>query len=209
MTRVKLAKPAVIGLIALSLAGCTAPATSAPTHSASTHVLSSPAPSVTPAVVDGLPSSCDAFYSSLRTFVSPDGTLKLDPAWKSGPGASRAAASGYGSYDPMLAGLLAQQPGLICDWAPATGPSETFLTTQFRHVDAATAKAVVARIENLDWGCSPTYDGMWCLTDDSHTGRSIGESQYVGRGVWVASNWNDAGPETYTPRLLQSLFGNE
>jgi hypothetical protein len=103
--------------------------------------------------------------------------------------------------------MLSQNPGVICDWAPAKGPTDTFLTTQFRHVDAATQKAVIARINNLNWGCSIASDGEWCLTNDSHTGRSIGESQFVGDGVWIASNWNNAGPETYTPRLLQALFG--
>ncbi|MGN7797660.1 hypothetical protein [Leifsonia sp. 22587] len=202
----KLAKPAVIGLIALSLAGCTATA-DAPSRTANAHNSSAPAASTTPAVVDGLPSSCDAFFSSLKTFVSPDGSLVLNPAWKSGAGVARSEANGYGSYDPTLAPMLSQNPGLICDWAPAAGPSDTFLTTQFRHVDDATAQTAIAHLEQLNWGCSPVYDGMWCLTNDSHTGRSIGESQYFGHGDWIASDWNNAGPETYTPRLLETLFG--
>ncbi|WP_157780338.1 hypothetical protein [Leifsonia xyli] len=203
----KLARSAVVGLIALSLAGCTAAATSAPTQSAVAHGPSSPTGSATPAVVDGLPTSCKAFFSGLTTFVSPDGSLVLNPPWKSGSRAPRADASGYGSYDSTLAPMLSQDPGIICDWAPANGPTDTFLTTQFRHVDAATAQAAITRMEQLNWGCSAIYDGEWCLTNDSHTGRSIGESQYLGHGDWIASNWNNAGPETYTPRLLQSLFG--
>lgn len=203
----KLVTSAVICLIALSLAGCTASATSAPSQSATHQATHSPVASATPAVADGLPTSCKAFYSVLTTFMSPDGSLVLNPAWKSGPGVVRAEAGGYGSYDPTLAPLLAHNPGVICDWAPSAGPSDTFLTTQFRHVDDTTAQTAIAHLEQLNWGCSPVYDGMWCLTDDSHTGRSIGESQYFGHGDWIASDWNNAGPETYTPRLLQSLFG--
>jgi hypothetical protein len=134
----------------------------------------------------------------------------LDPAWKSGPGKPRAETSGYGTYDPTLASLLSKEPGLICDWAPASGPSDTFLTTQLRHVDAATQQAALARmkeLKELGWGCGATNGGEWCLTDDSHTGRSIGESQFVGNGDWLASNWNNAGPQTYPPELLKILFG--
>ena len=206
----KFATPALLCLVVLSLAGCTASATSTPTRSTaspSSSTLSTPA---TPAIVDGLPSSCDAFFSGLKEFVSPDGSLVLDPTWKSGPGKPRIETSGYGTYDPILAGLLSKDPGLICDWAPSAGPSDTFLTTQLRHVDAATQQAAIARMQelkDLGWGCSESYGGEWCLTNDSHTGRSIGESQFVGHGDWLASNWNNAGPETYTPELLKILFG--
>jgi hypothetical protein len=168
---------------------------------------STPTPADTPNVVDGLPADCATLFSGLKTFVSPDGSLVLNPAWKSGPGTSRPVASGYGSYDPTLAGMLSSDPGVVCDWAPPTGPSTTFLTTQLRHVDAATQQAALARLKGLGWGCNPDYGGEWCLTDDSHTGVSIGESQFFGKGVWLASDWNNAGPETYTPRLLMTLFG--
>jgi hypothetical protein len=47
-------------------------------------------------------------------------------------------------------------------------------------------------LEQLNWGCSPYASGMWCLTNDSHTGRSIGESRYFGHGDWIASDWNNA-----------------
>ncbi|MFF1572482.1 hypothetical protein ACFVWR_07010 [Leifsonia sp. NPDC058292] len=203
----KLARSAVIGLIVLSLAGCTASAASTPTRTPAAHSSASPAPSAAPVVDDdGLPTSCDAFYSGLHDFVSPDGSLTLNPAWKSGPGAPRAEGSGYGTYDPALAVMLSNAPGLICDWAPATGPSDTFLTTQLRHVDAATEQAVIARMHQLGMGCGKAYSGEWCVTNNSDTGRSIGESQWVGHGVWLASNWNNAGPQTYTPELLKILF---
>jgi hypothetical protein len=204
---VKLAASVVLCIVVLALSGCSTPAASAPTASTSSSPASAPTPATTPDVVDGLPANCKAFFSGLKTFVSPDGSLVLNPAWKSGPGTSRSVASGYGSYDPTLAGMLSTNPGMICDWAPATGPSTTFLTTQLRHVDAATQQAALARLEGLGWGCSSQYGGEWCLTDDSHTGVSIGESQFIGKGVWLASDWNNAGPETYTPRLLMTLFG--
>ena len=168
---------------------------------------SAPAPATTPNVVDGLPANCDVLFSGQKTFVSPDGSLVLNPAWKSGPGTSRPVASGYGTYDQTLAGMLSTDPGMICDWAPPTGPSTTFLTTQLRHADDATQQAALTRLKELGWECSPDYGGQWCLTNDSHTGVSIGESQFLGKGIWLASDWNNAGPENYTPRLLTILFG--
>lgn len=205
VAHVRLAKPALLCLVAIALTSCTSPATTQPIRS--TIGTSTPAPSATPAFVDGLPTSCDALYAGLEKFVSDDGSLVLNPAWKSGTGVARAEASGYGTYDPVLSASLSQSPGLICDWAPAAGPSDTFLTTQIRHVDAATQQAAFSRMNELEWGCGQAYDGRWCVTNDSHTGRSIGESQYFGHGIWLASNWNNAGPETYTPELLRRLFG--
>ena len=200
----KFAKAAVVGLIALSLAGCTAAPTSAPTRSAVAPTSSTPPVASTSAAVEKLPSSCEALYSGLTEFMSDDGSLVLNPAWKSGPGVPRA---GYGTYEAALAGMLAKNPGLICDWAPPTGPSDTFLTTQLRHVDAATAQAATARMRATGWSCGQAYTGLWCVTNDDSTGRSIGESQWVGQGYWIASNWNNAGPRSYTPELLKRLFG--
>ena len=204
---VKLAKPVVLCILVLTLVGCTAPAKAPPTSTAPSHPSSTPSAQATPAFADGLPTSCDAFFSGLKDFVSPDGSLVLDPAWKSAAPETRQEASGYGTYDPTLAGMLSKDPGLICDWAPVAGPSDTFLTTQVRHVDAATQQAAIARMTDLGWGCSESYGGEWCLTNDSHTGRSIGESQFLGHGDWLASDWNNAGPETYTPELLKILYG--
>ncbi|MDR6969761.1 hypothetical protein [Leifsonia shinshuensis] len=200
----KLATPAVIGLIALSLAGCTAAATSGPTRSAVAPSPSMPAVPSAPAIVEKLPSSCDALYAGLTDFMSDNGSLVLNPAWKSGPGVPRA---GFGTYDAALGGMLSKSPGLICDWAPATGPSDTFLTTQLRHVDVATGQAATARMRAMGWFCGQAYSGQWCVTNDDSTGRSIGESHWVGQGYWIASNWNNAGPRTYTPELLKRLFG--
>jgi hypothetical protein len=201
---VKLATPALLFVLAIALTGCTSSATKQPTTSTTVQSLGTPTPSATTAFVEGLPTSCEAFYSGLENFVSDDGALVLNPAWKSGPGVPR---SSYGTYDPSLDGPLSQSPGLICDWAPSAGPSDTFLTTQIRRVDEATRQAAFARMNQLGWSCGQAYDGRWCVTNDSHTGRSIGESQYFGHGIWLASNWNNAGPETYTPELLKRLFG--
>ena len=158
----------------------------------------------TPAIEDKLPTSCDALYSGLNDFMSDGGSLVLNPAWRSGPGVPR---TGYGTYDADLAGMLSNNPGLICDWAPPTGPSDTFLTTQMRYVDVATGQAATARMRAMGWFCGQAYGGQWCVTNDSSTGRSIGESHWVGQGYWIASNWNNAGPRSYTPELLKRLFG--
>jgi hypothetical protein len=205
----KSAASLIFCIVVLALAGCSAPAAGTPTppRSSAAAAAPAPAPATTPGIVDGLPADCNELFRGLETFVSPDGSLKLNPAWKSGPGTLRSIANGFGTYDPTLAGMLSTDPGVICDWAPPTGPSTTFLTTQLRHVDDATEQAALARLNDLGWGCSSEYDGEWCLTNDSHTGVSIGESQFLGKGVWLASDWNNAGPETYTPRLLQNLFG--
>jgi hypothetical protein len=206
---VKLAAPAFVCIVVLALAGCSMSSASAPTASkaSASAASSAPAPDPSPSVVDGLPANCDAFFSGQKTFISPDGSLVLNPTWKSGPGEARAVSVGYGTYDPTLAGMLSTDPGMICDWAPPTGPSTTFLTTQLRHVDDATEKAAITRLNELGWTCTAEYGGQWCLTDDSHTGVSIGESQFLGKGIWLASDWNNAGPDTYTPRLLHILFG--
>jgi hypothetical protein len=159
--------------------------------------------------VDGLPSSCDTLYSpELRNFVSPDGSLALNPAWKSGPGTVRSADSGYGSRDPTISTMLSTAPGLICDWAPPAGPSYQFLTTQVRHADETTRKAVLARAEEIGAACTPYLDGDWCVMNaPDGNGALVGESQYFRDGVWLASDWYDAGPEQYTGKMIETLFG--
>jgi hypothetical protein len=203
--RVKRIVPIVLFLATVALTGCTAPHP----EPIATPAAATASPASTPAVAGGLPTSCDALYSpALRKFVSPDDSLALNPDWKSGPGTVRSTERGYGSYDATVAGVLSTDPGLICDWAPPVGPSNLFLTTQVRHVDEATQAAVLARMKKIDAACTPYLDGDWCVmnTPDGN-GALVGESQFFRNGVWLASDWYDAGPESYTAEMVKSLFG--
>jgi hypothetical protein len=199
--------PVVLFLSALALAGCTATDATQPTSTSTTAAAAAPTP--TPAVVNGLPSSCDALYSpALQKFVSPDGSLALNPAWKSGPGTVRTIENGYGSYDPDIARMLSTNPGLLCDWAPPAGPSSLFLTTQVRHIDEATKDAALARMNEIHAACTPYMGGDWCVINaPDGNGALVGESQFFRDGVWLASDWYNAGPEMYTAELIKTMFG--
>lgn len=199
--------PVVLFLSALALAGCTATDAPQPPSTSTPAAEATPAP--TPLVVDGLPSSCDALFTpALKKFVSPDGSLELNPAWKSGPGTVRTVENGYGSYDPTIAKVLSTDPGLVCDWAPPAGPSYRFLTTQVRHVDSATKQAVLAHMGKLGAACTPYMGGNWCVTNiPDGNGVYVGEAQFFRDDVWLASDWYDAGPEMYTTKMIKTLFG--
>ncbi|MFF1879670.1 hypothetical protein [Leifsonia sp. NPDC058230] len=144
----------------------------------------------------------------MQEFVSPDGALALNPAWKSGPDAVRSVENGYGSWDPNLARTLSTAPGLICDWAPPAGPSELFLTTQVRHVDGTTQAAALARLATIGAACNAYLGGDLCVMNaPDGNGALVGESQYFRDGVWLASDWYNAGPEGYTNEMIKTMFG--
>ncbi|MFF1573724.1 hypothetical protein ACFVWR_13325 [Leifsonia sp. NPDC058292] len=203
--------PIVLLMALLDLTGCTAPLTTGP-HTAATHATTTDATPTAPAsttVAEGLLTSCDALYSpELQKFVSPDGSLVLNPAWKSGAGTIWSPDGGYGSHDPTISALLSADPGLVCDWAPATGPSAQFLTTQVRHADQTVRDAALARAKALGAVCTPYRGGDWCVTNvPDGNGALVGESQFFRGGVWLASDWYDAGPDQYTDKMITTLFG--
>ena len=212
---------AVAGAIALTaiagLAGCTAEGAAGPTATA-TSPSPSPSASSTPPLTStpgALPASCDDLFTpALKQVISPDGFLVLDPAWLQEPGNERKLENGYGTFDPVLAQSLSTDPGLLCDWSKASGPGEVFLTTQVRKVDAAAHETALARMTELasdpstGWMCTDYSGGRWCLVNTNDgTGNIRGESQFFRDGIWIASDWVNAGPEDYTTRLIQRIFG--
>lgn len=214
----------VTGAIAIAatmaLAGCAGDGSAAPRPTAS----GTPAPSSTHAAPTAapltsapgaLPTSCDDLFTpGLRERVSPDGFLALNPAWLQEPGYERKVENGYGTFDPQLAQLLSADPGLLCDWSKASGPGEVFLITQVRPVDAAAQATALARMEDLaadpdtGWTCTDYDEGRWCLVNTNDgTGNVRGESHFFRGGLWIATDWVNAGPEGYTPLLVQRIFG--
>ncbi len=202
------------------LAGCTGAGTAAPRPAASGASTASSTPAAStasppPSGPGALPTNCDDLFTpGLRERISPDGSLALNPAWLQEPGNARKPDDGYGTLDPVLAQTLSTHPGLVCDWTEPSGPGDAFLTTQVRAVDAATQQSALARMEELaadpasGWTCIDYEQGRWCLvnTNDGR-GNIRGESQFFRDGMWIASDWVNAGPEGYTSLLLQRIFG--
>lgn len=205
---------AVLATAVIGLSGCTAQGAATPaTPSVSpTPTASAPALTSTPGA---MPTSCDDLFTpGLRAQISPDGFLALNPAWLQEPGNERKVENGYGTFDPDLAKILSSDPGLLCDWTKASGPGEVFLITQVRKVDAATQQAALARMTDLasdpdtGWTCTDYTAGRWCLVNTNDgTGNVSGESHFFRDGLWIASDWVNAGPETYTPLLVTRIFG--
>lgn len=171
---------------------------------------SGPTASTTPssAATVSVPRDCDELYpADLRKLISPDGLLVLNPAWMSEPGNERKRENGYGSFDPELISRLVEQPGLICDWAKASGGGEVFITTQVRRIDPQSGDAAVARMRSLGWACGDDLGGVWCTTEAERDGALAGESHLLRDGVWVATDWVNAGPQGYTAALARRIFG--
>lgn len=201
------------------LAGCTGDGAAAPrpTTPAASPTATSPAPTTSPltSTPGAMPTSCDDLFTpGIRERVSPDGFLVLNPTWLQDPGNERKLENGYGTFDPTLARMLSTDTGLLCDWSKASGPGEVFLVTQVRKVDAAAQAAALARMEELSsdpntgWTCIDYEEGRWCLVNTNDgTGNIRGESQFFRGGLWIASDWVNAGPENYTTLLIQRIFG--
>lgn len=214
----------ITGAIAIAaiagLAGCTGDGAAAPRPTASSGAAASSTPGASAAspltsTPGALPASCDDLFTpGLRERMSPDGSLALNPAWLQEPGNERKADNGYGTLDPVLAQTLSTDPGLVCDWTAPSGPGDAFLITQVRAADAATQQSALARMEELaadpasGWTCIDYDQGRWCLVNTNDgKGNIRGESQFFRDGMWIASDWVNAGPEGYTSLLLQRIFG--
>lgn len=214
----------ITGAIAIAaiagLAGCTGDGAAAPRPTTTGSSTASPAEGAATAspltsTPGALPTSCDDLFTpGLRDRISPDGSLVLNPTWLQEPGNERRPDDGYGTLDPVLAQTLSTDPGLVCDWTEPSAPGDAFLITQVRAVDAATQQSALARMEELaadpasGWTCIDYDAGRWCLVNTNDGKRNIrGESQFFRDGMWIASDWVNAGPEGYTSLLLQRIFG--
>ena len=154
-----------------------------------------------------LPADCDVLFSGQKTHGLTGWFISAQPVLEVRAGHVATCREWLRHVRPDAGGHAVDRSGHDLRLGSSTVSSTTFLTTQLRHVDDATQQAALTRLKELGWTCSSEYGGQWCLTNDSHTGVSIGESQFLGKSVWLASDWNNAGPENYTPRLLTILFG--
>lgn len=207
-----IAVTAVIGVAGCTGDGAATRISTVSTASATPTASTAPPLTSTPGA---MPKSCDDLFTpALKEYISPDGFLALNPAWLQEPGNERKLENGYGTFDPELAKMLSVDTGVLCDWSKASGPGEVFLITQVRKVDAATQQTALARMAelasdpNTGWTCVDYTAGRWCLVNTNDgTGNVQGESHFFRDGIWIASDWVNAGPEEYTPHLVQRIFG--
>jgi hypothetical protein len=149
------------------------------------------------------PSSCDELYSD--EMVDAFGTMVLNPQWLDDPDLDLT----IGEDDPVLQGVLDDNDYLLCQWAMPDGPSGAGVSTTVAWVDAQDSAVVEAHLRDRGDSCSEQQEGLRCTTQGSNEESYFGESHFLRDGIWVATEYSNAGPEGYTRDIVNNLWPDE
>jgi hypothetical protein len=149
------------------------------------------------------PSSCDELYSD--EMVDAFGTMVLNPKWLDDPDLDLK----IGEDDPVLQGVLDDNDYLLCQWAMPDGPSGAGVSTTVAWVDAQDSALVESHLRDRGDSCSEQQDGLRCTTQGSNDEGYFGESHFLRDGIWVATEYSNAGPEGYTRDIVNNLWPDE
>ena len=149
------------------------------------------------------PSSCDELYSD--EMVDAFGTMVLNPAWLDDPDLDMK----IGEDDPVLQAVLDDNDYLLCQWAMPEGPSGAGVNTTVAWVAAEDSTLVEAHLRDRGDSCSEQQEGLRCTTQGSNDEGYFGESHFLRDGIWVATEYSNAGPEGYTRDIVNNLWPDE
>lgn len=196
---------ALVLLAAVTVVFAPTPATAPDAAAAARPVPASPpapAPVTRPAPAPGTPTpaSCDDIYSD--EMVDAFGDLTLNPGWTTDP----AADAQNGTDDPDLSAIVQASDHLTCRWANPAGPSDTGVATNLVWVTPVQATAVTDRLLVLGLNCYEELDGLRCITETESEDGRFGQSHFVRGGIWLATQWSNAGPDGYTHDIVATLW---
>ena len=146
------------------------------------------------------PSSCDDLYSP--ALVTAFGDMVLNPAWLDDPDLDMK----IGADDPVLQGVVDDNESLLCQWGKPEGPSGAGVSTTVVWVDAADRATVQSHLEDRGDSCYDQRNGVRCTTEGSNDEGYFGESNFLRDGIWVATEYSNAGPEGYTLDIVDNLW---
>jgi hypothetical protein len=180
-------------------------------------VIPSPPASTTPATPDPsatasptpgstavpLPASCDALYSP--AMVAAYGRMVLNPPWLDDPELELR----IGEDDPVLQGVLDDSEVLLCQWVMPEGPSGAGVSTTVATIDDEQTGLIVDHLRDRGDSCFAERGGIRCTTAGSNDEGYFGESHFLRDGVWIATEYSNAGPEGYTLDIVNNLWPDD
>jgi len=170
----------------------------APAAAASPVPVTAPTAAVAPGTPK--PASCNEIYSP--DMVAAFGDLVLNPAWTTEPGADVRV----GADDPELRAIINASEHLSCRWVSPAGASGSGVSTSVVWVTAEQTAAVEARLRALGMECYEELGGLRCITETSAGADSIGQSHFLRGGIWLATQYVNAGPDGYTHDMVNTIW---
>ena len=146
------------------------------------------------------PASCDDLYSP--EMVAAFGSMVLNPAWLDDPELEMR----IGEDDPVQQEIIEANDSLLCQWAMPEGPSGAGVSTTVVWVDAEDSATIQAHLADRGDSCFEQQGGLRCTTESSNDEGYFGESHFLRDGIWVATEYSNAGPEGYTLDIVNNLW---
>jgi hypothetical protein len=146
------------------------------------------------------PQSCDQLYSP--AMVAAFGDLVLNPGWATDTGTGVRG----GSDDPQLLAVINNTEHLSCLWGSPLGPSGSGVATNLVWVTEEQAQAVAGRLGELGLDCYEELGGLRCITETRTDEGVFGQSHFLRGGIWLATQFVNAGPEGYTHDMVATLW---
>ncbi|POH70998.1 hypothetical protein C3B59_03260 [Cryobacterium zongtaii] len=146
------------------------------------------------------PASCDDLYSP--EMVAAFGRMVLNPAWLDDPELEMK----IGEDDPVQLEVIEANDSLLCRWAMPEGPSGAGVSTTVVWVDAEDSETIQAHLAGRGDSCFEQQGGLRCTMESSNDEGDFGESHFLRDGIWVATEYSNAGPEGYTLDIVNNLW---
>lgn len=164
-----------------------------------------PTPSPTGSPMPGTPrpTDCEELYSP--AMVDAFGELVLNPDWTTAPGED----TQRGPTDEALREVYEENDNLLCIWTTAEGASGTGVTTAVVWVDNDEREAVADRLAELGFNCYEEREGLRCVTETTTEDGTYGESHFLRDGIWLSTQYTNAGPAGYTLDIVDNLWPDD
>jgi hypothetical protein len=166
-------------------------------------VTATPTPTVSLPPGTPRPTDCAELYSP--AMVAAFGDLELNPDWLDDPDEELR----IGPADEELRELIEQNDSLRCIWTTAEGASDVGVVTAVVWVDDDTRDEVTERLEDLDYTCYPEREGLRCVTETNTDEGTFGESHFLRDGIWLSTQYSNAGPSGYTLDIVDNLWPDD
>jgi hypothetical protein len=149
------------------------------------------------------PTDCAELYSP--AMVAALGDLELNPEWLDEPGEELR----IGPADDDLRNLIEENDSLRCIWTTAEGASDVGVVTAVVWVDANERTEATERLDVLGYNCYQERQGLRCVTEVTTTEGTFGESHFLRDGVWLSTQYSNAGPAGYTLDMVDNLWPDD
>ena len=146
------------------------------------------------------PTACVEIYSP--TMVAAFGDLVLNPPWTADPNIQVR----NGVDDPELLAVMASTEHLDCRWVSPIGPSGSGVATNLVWVNPEQTQAVTSRLVLLGLNCYEELGGLRCITETVTDEGIYGQSHFLRGGIWLATQFINAGPDGYTHDMVNTLW---